>query len=272
MIGVTGYKGRLGTELLKLGCIGIDLDVTNPTPSWDIRSGGFSKYETLIHCAAITDVDRCERELYADAFEVNEDGTRNICRKYFGRIIYLSTDYVFDGATGKYGEHSIPNPISVYGYTKLLGEGQVKYRNHPGDVIVRTTILYGTEHKPDFVTHVLAKLLAKEPITLPCNLFGNPTYTPHLAEALMKLCEIPNPPRIVNIAGKEILSRYEFGLAIANVFDLDKSLITSVREVPGAAMRPLKAGLKTNLAEKLGLPIYSVYDGLKAMKEQYEDN
>jgi dTDP-4-dehydrorhamnose reductase len=86
----------------------------------------------------------------------------------------------------------------------------------------------------------------------------------------MKLCEIPNPPRVVNIAGKEILSRYEFGLAIANIFDLDKSLITPIREIPGAAMRPLKAGLKINFAKKLGLPIYSVYDGLKAMKDEYE--
>lgn len=271
MIGVTGYKGRLGSELVKLGCVPAEYDVAEIN-SMSFLHNLFGASDTIIHCAAVTDVDGCERELYDQAYLVNDIGTKNLCDAFNGRIIYLSTDYVFDGSTGKYGEHSIANPISVYGHSKLLGEERIRHRQHPGDVIVRTTILYGTEHKPDFVTHVLATLLAKKPITLPCNLFGNPTYTPHLAEALMKLCEIPNPPRIVNIAGKEILSRYEFGLAIASVFDLDKSLITPVREVLGAAMRPLKAGLKTNLAEKLGLPIYSVYDGLKAMKEQYESD
>lgn len=258
MIGVTGYKGRLGSELVKRGCHPVDLD---------------DKFlsDVIIHCAAITDVDKCERELYDKAFEVNEGLTKTLRKNFNGNVIYLSTDYIFDGASkGNYGEQSVPNPISVYGYTKLLGEGQIKYHNHPGDVIVRTTILYGSPAKPDFVTSTLDKLRSGEKFTVPYNLFGNPTYVPHLVEALMKLVEIPNPPRIVNIAGKEILSRYEFALAIADTWGLDKNLITPIREVPGAAMRPLKAGLKTTLAEKLGLPIYSVYDGLKAMKETYE--
>jgi len=265
MIGVTGYKGRLGSELIKQGCVGFEGNIND-----EYIGKYINKFDVLIHCAAITDVDGCERDLYDKAFTVNEAGTKNLRRNFNGKIIYLSTDYVFDGmAKGNYGEHSIPNPISVYGYTKLLGEGQIKYRNHPGDVIVRTTILYGSPVKPDFVTNTLAKLRSGEKFTVPYNLFGNPTYVPHLAEALMKLVEIPNPPRIVNIAGKEILSRYEFVLAIADTWGLDKSLIVPVREVPGAAMRPLKVGLKTVLAEKLGLPIYSVYDGLKEMKETY---
>jgi len=271
VIGVTGYKGRLGTELVKLRCLPIITDIVEFSSLAKFMHSYFD-LDILIHCAAITDVDKCEKELHDKAYLVNDIGTKNLCDVFSGRIIYISTDYIFDGSTGKYGEHSIANPISVYGHSKLLGEERIRHRQHPGDVIVRTTILYGTKDKPDFVTNVIDKLKANEPITLPCNLFGNPTYTPHLAEALMKLCEIPNPPRIVNIAGKEILSRYEFGLAIASVFDLDKSLITPIREVPGAAMRPLKAGLKTNLAEKLGLPIYSVYDGLRAMKEMHEDN
>ena len=269
MIGITGYKGRLGSELIKLGCFPVHGDMTTKS----ILRGEFSippLPDTIIHCAAITDVDGCERGLYDKAYLVNDKGTKNLCDAFDGRIIYISTDYIFDGTTGAYGEHAKPNPISVYGHSKLLGEERIKQRNRPGDVIVRTTILYGTGGHDDFVTRVISKLSAGQVMTLPCNLFGNPTYTPHLAEALMKLCEVQNPPRIVNIAGREILSRYEFGLAVATVFELDKSLITPIREIPGAAMRPMKAGLKTKLAEKLGLPIYSVYDGLKAMKEQYE--
>lgn len=271
MIGVTGYKGRLGSQLIKLGCYPVGGDITTRS----FLMGEFSippLPDTIIHCAAVTDVDRCERELYDHAYLVNDKGTKNLCDAFGGRIIYISTDYIFDGTTGAYGEHAKPNPISVYGHSKLLGEERIKQRNHPGDVIVRTTILYGTKGKPDFVTGVVDKLSAGEAITLPCNLFGTPTYTPHLAEALMRLCEVTNPPRIVNIVGREVLSRYEFGLAIADVFGLNKQLITPVREIPGKAMRPMKAGLKTKLAEKLGLPIYSVYDGLKAMKEQYENN
>lgn len=266
MIGVTGYKGRLGTELLKFGYVGLDLDITKLSS----YNETLSEFETIIHCAAITDVDKCEKELYDKAYLVNDIGTKNLCNKFSGRIIYISTDYIFDGFTGKYGEHSIANPISVYGHTKLLGEERIKQRQHPNDVIVRTTILYGTPGHSDFVVRVIKELNLGNSISLPCNLYGNPTYTPHLAEALMKLCEITNPPRIINIAGKEILSRYEFGLSIADIFGLDKSKIIPIREIPGEAMRPLKAGLKTNLAEKLGLPIYSVYDGLKAMRKQYE--
>lgn len=269
MIGVTGYRGRLGTELVKLGGVPIKYDVTDIN-SMSLLRNSFGVNDTIIHCAAVTNVDKCEKELYELAYMVNQCGTKNLCNYFDGNIIYISTDYIFDGSKGNYDEHSIANPISVYGHSKLLGEEQIRYRQHSGDVIVRTTILYGTKGHEDFVTRVINEFSTGHAITLPCNLFGNPTYTPHLAEALMKLCEIPNHPRVVNIAGKEILSRYEFGLAIADVFGLDKSLITPIREVSGTAMRPLKAGLKVNFAKKLGLPIYSVYDGLKAMKDEYE--
>jgi dTDP-4-dehydrorhamnose reductase len=266
MIGVTGYEGRLGQKLVELGCIPLrGLDVTDPASI--IRVTRKINCETIIHCAAITEVDKCEDISSNLAVEVNGTGTRNLRMNYLGRIIYLSTDYVFDGLRGPYTENAKPNPISNYGYSKLIGEAWTRQNGHKTDVTIRTTILYGTKGKEDFVTKVVSQLSEGKEISVPFNLYGNPTYTKHLAEALVYICNLKvDLPKIINVAGKDVLSRYEFALMIADVFGLDKKLISPIKEVPGEAMRPLKAGLKLQIAEKLGIPLYSVLEGLKDMK------
>mgnify|MGYP001157809301 CR=1 FL=1 len=268
MIGVTGYEGRLGQKLVELGCVPlVGLDVTNPASI--IRVTRKTDYETIIHCAAITDVDKCEDANSEVAVIVNGTGTRNLRMNYPGRIIYISTDYVFDGLRGPYTENAKPNPISNYGYSKLIGEAWTRQNGHKTDVTVRTTILYGTKGKEDFVTKVISQLSEGKEISVPFNLYGNPTYTKHLAEALVYICNLKvDLPKIINVAGKDVISRHEFAHMIADVFGLDKWLIKPVKEVPGEAMRPLKAGLKLGLAEKLGIPLYNVMEGLTDMKNE----
>ena len=87
------------------------------------------------------------------------------------------------------------------------------------------------------------------------NLFGTPTYIPHLAEALIKLSKMKDAPKIVHIAGEDVLSRYEFALMIAGVFGYNKELILPAKWKwdMKSANRPKKAGLKTNLAKKIGV-------------------
>ena len=102
------------------------------------------------------------------------------------------------------------------------------------------------------------------------SLRGNQTYVPHLAEALID-CANTDLPRLLHIGSKEVVSRYEFAVMIANVFGYDSKLVIPVRnkEVPGwVAPRPIKGGLKVNLAEKNKVPIYKIMDGLK----DYKDN
>jgi dTDP-4-dehydrorhamnose reductase len=182
----------------------------------------------------------------------------------------MSTDYVFDGVKGNYSESSKPNPVGFYGYTKYLGEQAIVNRSHYDDIIVRTTVLYGG-NKPDFVTKILDQIKSKQHFRVTTKVIGSPTYIPHLAEALIKLCEVPQSPRIVNIVGEDIMSRYDFAIMIANVWELDTGLIQPTKEVPGEAHRPLLGGLKTTLAKRLGLPIYTTLDGLRSMKIRMEN-
>lgn len=269
-IAVTGWSGRLGSELVNRGCEPFSCDITNSNQIFSelLRI----KPDVIIHCAAITDVDACERlDVYKRATEVSWGGTTRLRKLFSGKIIYISTDYVFDGLSGPYGEKAEPSPRCNYGIVKHLGEQVILGANSPGDVIVRTTILYGSNAKPDFVTKVLEKFDAEEPFGIPYNIYGNPTYIPHLVDALLKLIEIENPPKIVNIVGEDWISRYEFAVTIANIFDKDKDLVYGVREKVGDALRPNKAGLKVGLAKRLGLPIHNYIDGLLEMRKKYAD-
>lgn len=260
---VTGYNGRLGIALVDKGCIPINCDITMIAGLCDAVYT--ANPEVIVHCAALTDVDWCE-ENPDEAFKVNVRGVHNLLTcvgEMYPRpkIIFPSTDYIFDGRRGPYDEKAKPNPMGKYGMMKLGGETVL----NNDDIIVRTTILYGSKATPDFVTKVLAQFDKNEPFGLPYDAIGNPTYVYHLAEAVLKLCEIENPPHIINIAGLDWVSRYEFGYMIADVFNKDKDLL--YEEESECEYRPKKAGLKLGLAKKLGLPLYSLWDGLQAMKD-----
>jgi dTDP-4-dehydrorhamnose reductase len=228
------------------------------------------KPETIIHCAAITDVDGCEGDLYSRAIEVNINGTRNVRSLFEGQVIYMSTDYVFDGVDGPYNEEAKPNPISHYGETKFFGEEEILEADYPTDVIVRTTVLYGN-YKPDFVTAILDRLKTGDMFKVTGAILGSPTYVPHLAEGIAKLVRLKRPPKFINITGSDIISRWVFACKIAKSFGypIHNVLLTMVGQT-GVANRPRKAGLKTSLAKALNIPIFSVEDGLKALKHEME--
>ena len=262
IIGITGYKGRLGAELVYRGCEPLKCDITSKS---SIRSALHDvKPDIVIHCAAFTDVDQCERDKDI-ALEINAKGTENLKVCFPDTIIYLSTDYVFDGKNGMYSEEdkpSKPNSLCWYGYTKLLGEEVLGNR----DTIIRTTMLYGSPMKMDFVTYILQQLEMDEPFIVTRALYGTPTYVPHLAEAIMKMLNsFVYYPDIINIVGSDLLNRYEFALMIASFFGHEdkKELIVPTMKV-GKTKRPRRVGLKTEQAKKIGLPIYSVMEGLDA--------
>lgn len=268
-IGVTGARGRLGSELVLMGCTPIDLDITKLSSDYDEYLNDF---DIIINCASITDVDGCEIELFLESHKVNALGAYAVRNHFHGRMIQISTDYIFDGKKGPYAEcGTIPIPINRYGYTKWYGEellGQIGDRE---TCIVRTTILYGDHPKGDFVSAILDKLDAGEPFDVTKMLKGNPTYVPYLAEALLELCDRKTFPDVLNIVGEETLSRYDFAIMISNIFGKDNNLICPTRQTLfDGAKRPLKAGLKTKNAKKLGIPIYSVIDGLSALCEKLE--
>jgi dTDP-4-dehydrorhamnose reductase len=259
-IGVTGCNGRLGKALVEYGCIPLNCDVRSV--SQILHELHRVNPDVIIHCAAITDVDKSETEYFSLARWVNETGTSNLRQVYEGRIIYISTDYVFDGVSGPYSENDTPSPIGNYGYSKWRGERVIISYNNPSDTIVRTTILYGGD-KQDFVTALLSELKTKDIVRVTPKLYGNPTYIYHLVEALLKLCYENIAPRIVNIAGLDVINRYEFAKKIAQVWGYSDTKIIPDENIEVGYYRPLKAGLITSFASKLGLPIYTVDAGLE---------
>jgi len=270
-IGVTGFRGRLGSALVQLGCIPLDCNINNPPTILEaIRKAHLTSSDTIIHCAAFTDVDACELQ-YRQAMDANILGTYNVRAYFDGRIIYISTDYIFNGKKGQYSEHDVPSPICSYGRTKYLGELVFKDYGLPGDIIVRTTMLYGGK-KPDFVSSVLHKLSLNAPFEVTTSLHGNPTYVRHLAQALIVLCnyKLPKKINIVNIAGTTLLSRYEFAVIIANVFGLDSNLIIPTKKYPGIATRPRNCGFDLRLAQILDLPLRSAVEGLQEYQKDMQ--
>lgn len=264
VIGVTGYKGRLGSELVRRGCVPLKADVASfeqlNAALLDVRP------DVVVHCAAMTDVDRCEREPMR-AMRVNVGGTYQLCQRYHGPVVYLSTDYIFDGRLGPYNELQQPCPINIYGWTKLGGEMVLKARDNPADLIVRTTILYGYRSL-NFVIKVLTALRLSLRVPVPRDLRGSPTYIPHLAEAIMMAIK-EGVSGTVNVVGMNVLSRYEFGRLIARQWDLDPDLVVP-GPINGGVPRPTRVGLKVDRAIKLGLPIYTVNQGLEEMQRAME--
>jgi len=271
-IGITGWNGRLGWYLVNKysNCDPLECDVRD----LDSVKRAIDKVEpqTIIHCAAITDVDGCEGSLYSDAIEVNILGTRNVRSAFEGQVIYLSTDYVFDGRDGPYNEEAKPDPLCHYGETKLFGEEEILMADYERDVIVRTTVLYGS-HKPDFVTAIVNRLKDNEVFKVTGALMGSPTYVPHLAQGIIKLVMLKTPPKIINITGDDVISRWVFACKIAKAFGYPiHNVLLTMKGQTGVADRPRKAGLKTTLAKTLRIPTFSVDEGLERMSNDKHNN
>lgn len=269
-IAVTGHNGRLGHELVKRGCIPIECDITSSSDI--IRELSKINVDVIINCAAYTDVSACENdEEYKLALEINYYGVKRLRTIFQGLLVHLSTDYVFDGKRGPYSENSPPTKaVNNYGLTKQGAEIYLQSMPFPFS-IVRTTCLYDNYKLDDFVFTALTHLRIDDVFTATTKLSGNPTYVPHLAEAILMLIKMPQIPEIIHIAGRDVMTRYEFALMIANVFGYDTANIIPTNKNFGAGNRPTKGGLKTKLAEKLGLPIYSTLEGLQQYKKDLEN-
>ncbi len=229
--------------------------------------------EIIINAAAMTNVDQCETEREA-AWRINVKGVEHLAyaAKLVGaKLIHVSTDYVFDGRNGPYSESDRPNPISYYGKTKLASENALKSIDVP-HAIVRTMVLYGIGFgvKLNFALWVLKSLSEGKQIRVVDDQIGNPTLADDLAYALLKLTDVGSS-ELYHIAGSELVSRYEFALAVARTFNFNKKLIEPVKtsSFKQPAARPLKSGFITLKAEtELGIHMSGMEKGLTIFKNQ----
>lgn len=212
--------------------------------------------KTVYLCAALTHVDYCE--MHPDeSYAVNVQGVKNVmdaANANAMRVVYISTDYIFDGKSGPYHEWDAANPLSVYGKHKLAAEHYIL--SQAGSyLIVRTTWLYGPEvQNKNFIARLLSSL---DPLDVPCDQFATPTYVPDLVTQLIAT----DIDGILNLAGSDVVSRYQFALQACDIFGHNRKL-TAVKtsELRQPAARPLKAGLADG-----GLP--GIEDSLRRMRD-----
>lgn len=198
----------------------------------------------IINAAAITDVDLCERDQALCAL-VNRDAVGWMASTGIP-LVQISTDYIFDGESGPYAETDVTGPLSYYGITKLESEKLV-LAGSPKSLVLRTMTLWGKGHgmKTSFVEFVQNSLSAGKTIKIVTDQWGNPTLAEDLALSVWKLI-LAGKNGIYHAVGSEWNSRFEWAVAIAEYYGLDKSLITPcvTADLKQLARRPLKSGLK----------------------------
>ena len=244
-------------------------DITNRDALIDLVEKVKPKH--IINTAAYTNVDGAEDERDL-CWLVNVIAMENLvyaARRVHASIYHVSSDYIFNGADGPYKEANTPNPIGFYGQSKL-GAEQVLKGSPLNYTIARTMVLYGVSEneRADFVGWIIKKLRNREAVHIVTDQVGNTTFSDDLARALWELVRI-NYHGIVNVAGREIISRYDFALRIAKIFNLDESLIKPITtaDLKQRAPRPLNSGLIVDKAlATLGIELSSVDEGLVKYK------
>ena len=219
-------------------------------------------------CSAVTWVDGCEKDPER-ARLVNAAGPAAVaegCRSAGSKLVYLSTEYVFDGVAGPYSEEDPVSPLSVYGRTKLDGERACLAV--PGALSARTTVVYSYRRGGNnFIMQLIANCRAGRRMVVPRDQVSNPTYGPDLAAALLDLAA-KGASGVFNVTGPDRLDRYEFALRACDKFGFDRALLEPklTAELGQPAPRPLNAGMKTDKVVKfLGRNLAGVDEGLAAV-------
>ena len=274
MILVTGAKGQLGMELCHLldeqeieyvGTAMADLDITNAE-----QVAHFVKAlqpSIIFHCAAYTAVDLAEDEGKGLNQAVNIDGTKNIAlaaKEVGATLVYISTDYVFDGLLGE-GEYSVDaptNPQNEYGKAKLAGE-QVIQELLTQYYIIRTSWVFG-QYGANFV-YTMQKLAEnRKTLTIVSDQVGRPTWTRTLAEFMQFIVEKEAPYGVYHLSNKGSCSWYEFAKEILKEnTDVEVLPITS-EEFPQKAIRPQRSIMDLSKSEELGFEIISWEEALSS--------
>lgn len=250
---VTGSNGQLGSELKLLSAVYkkfaftfIDVEEVDLTQSASIRNYFEGKsFDFLIHCAAYTAVDKAEEESRL-AYSINADAVKvlaEICANKKIRMIHISTDYVFDGeANQPLAETATPNPVSVYGKSKLEGENHV-LSILSNAFIIRTAWVYSTFGK-NFVKSIRHLASQRESLGVVCDQIGTPTYAFDLAAAILQIVDAlsqgsPAEPGIYHYSNEGVTSWYDFAYLLVGESKLNCHVHPiSTAQYKTAAVRP----------------------------------
>lgn len=273
---ITGANGQLGSELrILLDERGVaydafdskGLDITDKH-AVDAKFDAL-KPEVVYHCAAYTAVDNAEDEDKQANWKVNEDGTRNVAeaaKRVGAKMVYISTDYVFDGTNpDEYQVDDPTNPKNEYGKAKLAGEQAVK------DVlndyyIIRTSWVFGKYGK-NFVYTMLRLAKDHDKLTVVDDQFGRPTWTRTLAEFMTYLVDNEQPFGTYQLSNEGSCSWYEFAKEILKDEDVEVAPVPS-EAYPQKAYRPRHSIMSLDKAENTGFEIPSWRSALDKFKKE----
>lgn len=260
---ITGFDGQLASSLARVfesdwKVFGFDRKDMDVTDRGDILKK-FSKIkpELVINTAALCNVEECE-SMASDSMNVNSVGAYNVsfaAKQINAAIVYISTDYVFDGSKKYFTEGDRPNPLNVYGISKLAGEQLTQAANEKS-YIVRTSALFGfkKDKSGNFVYNILKNAGEQKVLRVVSNLITCPTFTDDLAEKIKKLIGGKFPFGVYHVTNKGYASWYQFASKIAEIrgFKARIKAINYASQI-GRAKRPLFSVLKDNKTKKLGL-------------------
>jgi dTDP-4-dehydrorhamnose reductase len=284
-VGVSGLVGSRITEVLHNKYTFTNLssdtgiDITDPSTLAVIRED--NEHDVVFHLAAKADVDGCEKDKplgkTGAAYKINVTGTENVveaCRAGKKKIVYVSTDFVFDGENPPehgYTEDDTPHPINWYAETKYLGEEIVRKSGIPF-VIMRIANPYRSGESPasvkqDFVHIIRDRLNRGESTKGVTDQIISPTYIDDIAQAFDILIQ-KEVTGIFHVFGSQCLSPYEVVQKIADRYGLDKNLIhktTNEEFNKGRAPRPFKLQTNNDKIKKLGVTMRTFDEGLKEL-------
>lgn len=252
---VTGVNGQLGYDVKKrleiqnVECLGVDIGDFDITDKGQVNEA-ISNYspDVVVHCAAYTAVDKAEDEKEL-CHKINVIGTQNIadvCKKIDAKMVYISTDYVFDGEGEKPFEVTDkPNPINYYGQTKYEGELAVQ-KTLQKYFIVRISWVFGINGN-NFVKTMLRLGKERDEISVVADQIGSPTYTYDLAKLLVEMIKT-DKYGIYHATNKGYCSWYEFTCEIFKQAGI-KSKVNPIKteDYPTKAKRPKNSRLSKNL-------------------------
>jgi dTDP-4-dehydrorhamnose reductase len=266
-VAITGAAGRLGRELVRAfnGRGDEVLELARPefdiTRAEDLERLTAWRPEVVVNSAAWTDVDACARDP-EQAMRINAEAAGAVARAAASAgalIVQISTNEVFDGTVRRpYAEGDKPNPINPYGASKLAGERAVAAAN-PQHLIVRSAWLFGPRGT-DFVTRILAAAerarAAHEPLRVVDDEWGNPTWTPSLADAITRLAADPRAAdgTVWHLAGEPPTSRLGWANRVLSKVEVE-ILPIKLADYARPSRPPRRAVLNTQKARSIGLAL-----------------
>ncbi len=236
---------------------------------------GNEHWDLVLHTASIGDVDYCEGHK-KESYRVNVEAIKNIVLSTLKnniKLIYFSTNAIYDGKKGFYSERSRPNPINYYGKTKLEGERIIK-KLGKDYIILRLNTMFGWNDYRQRVNPsvwIINSLRKKKKIKVVNDIYNTHLWVGFVSQIVERLSVQWTNREIVNIGGNDCMDRYSFAITIAKVFKLNRTLITPVKNsyFPGLAPRPLNTCFDTSKLQCIfNISALSTIQGLKEMKKQ----